>query len=326
MQKILVTGGAGYIGSHVAHALADAGRSVLVIDDLSRGRADMLPQSATFIEGDICDEALLAQVFATHRPDGIVHLAARSLVPESVTDPHSYYRVNVEGTRRLVEAAGRAGTKGIVFSSTASVYGAPERMPIGEDTPKDPQSPYGATKLACEWVLRDTAAAGGVPWTALRYFNAAGADPAGRCGQVGPASHLVKIAAQVVVGARPEIAVYGEDYPTADGTCVRDYVHVSDIAAAHVLALDRLAGGGDPVACNIGYGKGASVREILDVVEELYPGSLKIVTGPRRPGDVPELIASTDRARRELGWVPAHDSLHEIVRTAVEWERGLQAG
>tara|TARA_R110002110_G_scaffold42948_11_gene134194 strand:- start:10710 stop:11687 length:978 start_codon:yes stop_codon:yes gene_type:complete len=323
-RKILVTGGAGYIGSHVVHALCDAGAQVVVIDDLSRGDRSLLPGDVAFVEADICDAAAVEAVFSTYRPTAVMHLAARSLVPESMTQPLEYYRVNVEGTRLLVAACKTHNVKAFVYSSTASVYGAPETQPVAEDARKEPENPYGASKLAGEWVLRDAYLAGGPAYITLRYFNAAGADPSGRCGQIGPASHLIKMAAQVVVGTRDHLVIYGTDYPTADKTCVRDYLHVSDIAAAHLDALTYLEQGGVPDSLNLGYGRGFSVREILAVIDELYPGALVMHEGDRRPGDVPELIAACERAGDVIGWAPEHTGLTEIIRTAVEWERRLQ--
>lgn len=323
-RKILVTGGAGYIGSHVVHTLCDAGAQVVVIDDLSRGDRSLLPGGVAFVEADICDVAAVEAVFSTYRPTAVMHLAARSLVPESMTQPLEYYRVNVEGTRLLAAACKTHNVKAFVYSSTASVYGAPETQPVAEGARKEPENPYGASKLAGEWVLRDAHLAGGPAYITLRYFNAAGADPSGRCGQIGPASHLIKVAAQVVVGKRDHLVIYGTDYPTADKTCVRDYLHVSDIAAAHLDALTYLEQGGVPDSLNLGYGRGFSVREILAVIDELYPGALVMHEGDRRPGDVPELIAACERAGDVIGWAPEHTGLTEIIRTAVEWERRLQ--
>ncbi len=323
-RNILVTGGAGYIGSHVVHALCDSGVQVVVVDDLSRGDRALLPDDVTFVEADICDEAAVEAVFSTCRPTAVMHLAARSLVPESLQQPLEYYRVNVEGTRLLAAACKAYDVKSFIYSSTASVYGAPETQPVEETTRKEPENPYGASKLAGEWVLRDAYLAGGPACVTLRYFNAAGADPSGRCGQIGPASHLIKVAAQVVVGARDHLVIYGTDYPTPDKTCVRDYLHVSDIAAAHLDALAYLERGGAPDSLNLGYGRGFSVREILAVIDDLYPGALVVREGDRRPGDVPELIAACERAGKVIGWTPAHADLVEIIRTAVEWERGLQ--
>lgn len=320
---ILVTGGAGYIGSHVVHALKDAGRDVVVIDDMSRGNRAMLPADVPLIEADICDAAAVGALFTEYRPTAMMHLAARSLVGESVEIPLEYYRVNVDGTRLLVETGKRHGLRAIVYSSTASVYGAPERQPIAEDDPKQPENPYGASKLAGEWVLQDSERAGGPACLILRYFNAAGADPEGRCGQVGPASHLVKVAAQAVTGERGGLVIHGTDYPTPDGTCIRDYLHVSDIASAHLAALARLEGGAPGTACNLGTGKGASVREVLEIAQALYPGTFGVSEGPRRPGDVPELIAAAGRAETVLGWKPEITDIRDIIRSAVEWERKL---
>ncbi|MEQ8709870.1 MAG: UDP-glucose 4-epimerase GalE [Rhodospirillales bacterium] len=323
-RTILVTGGAGYIGSHVVHALCDAGAGVVVIDDLSRGDRGLLPDGVTLVEADICDAGAVDAVFAMHCPTAVMHLAARSLVPESITRPLDYYRVNVEGTRLLAAACQAYQVKAFIYSSTASVYGVPEAQPVAEDARTEPGNPYGASKLGGEWVLRDAHLAGGPACITLRYFNAAGADPGGRCGQVGPASHLIKVAAQVVVGVRDHLVIHGTDYPTPDRTCIRDYLHVSDIAAAHLDALAYLEQGGKPDCLNLGYGRGFSVREILTMVEQLYPGILVVREGDRRPGDVPELIAACDRARATIGWSPAHNDLAEIIRTAVEWERRLQ--
>ena len=319
---VLVTGGAGYVGSHVVLALLDAGHRVTVIDDLSTGIRDLVPEGARFVEGDAGHEASLRALVRGRSIDAVMHFAASSLVHESMADPLKYYRNNVEGSRALVETCLQEGIDRLVFSSSAAVYGQPEAGALGEDAPCAPINPYGATKLATEWMLRDLAAVSELRYAALRYFNVAGADPAGRSGESTPlASHLIKIACQTALGLRPCIEVYGTDYPTPDGTCVRDYVHVTDIASAHVAALDHLLAGAASEVLNCGYGRGFSVREVLDAVDEVAGTPLERREMARRPGDPPVLIADCARLWERFGWRPAHDDLHEIVGSALAWER-----
>ncbi|MBP2303241.1 UDP-glucose 4-epimerase GalE [Azospirillum picis] len=325
-NTVLVTGGAGYIGSHVVLALRDGGRPVVVVDDLSSGRRAAVPPEVALVEGDVGDRDLIAHVLAEHRVGTVMHFAGSIVVPESVEKPLDYYRNNTANSLALIEACHRAGVERFVFSSTAAVYGMAESTPIDEEAPTRPINPYGRSKLMTEWMLADAAAAHGLRAVVLRYFNVAGADPQGRSGQcTRVATHLLKIAAQAATGQRPEIQIYGDDYPTPDGTCVRDYIHVSDLAAAHVAALVHLEAGGDSRTLNCGYGRGYSVREVLDMVETVLGRPLPTRIGPRRAGDPPALVAATARIGRELDWTPRHADLRTIVETALAWERRLVA-
>ncbi len=324
LGSVLVTGGAGYIGSHVVLALQDAGYRPVVLDDLSTGVRQAVPHEVSFVQGAIGDAGLLTRLIAEQGIEAVLHFAGSIVVPESVRDPLRYYRNNTLKSHALIEACVAHGIGKFVFSSTAAVYGIPAVVPVAEDADTRPINPYGASKLMTEWVLRDTTAAHPLRYAALRYFNVAGADPAGRVGQSTPAAtHLIKVACEVAVGKRNDIQVFGTDYPTPDGTCVRDYIHVSDLADAHVLALRHLAGGGESIVLNCGYGRGASVKEVLDAVEHACGQRLKTGYGPRRAGDPPALVAAADRLRRTLGWAPRHDSLATIVETALAWEQRL---
>jgi UDP-glucose 4-epimerase len=322
-MAVLVTGGAGYIGSHMALELADNGETVVVLDNLSTGIHRLVPQGVLFVEGDAGDEALVGRLLGEKGVDAILHFAGSIVVPDSVADPLGYYLNNTVKSRSLLAAAVAHGVKHFIFSSTAAVYGQPEEVPIAEDTPTRPINPYGASKLVIEWMLRDLAAAGaGLRSVALRYFNVAGADPKGRTGQATKAAtHLIKVACEAVVGKRAFIEVYGSDYPTADGTCVRDYIHVADLADAHVAALDYLRDGGANAVFNCGYGTGYSVREVVEVVKRF--GRLEVRQAPRRPGDPPALIADPARLRSQTGWRPRHADLGVIVESALAWERTL---
>ena len=321
---VLVTGGAGYIGSHAALALRDAGVEIAVLDDLSTGRRFLVPEGVPFVQGNVGDAKLLADTIARYRIGSVMHFAASLVVSESVGKPLEYYRNNTANSLSLLEVCRDSGVNRIVFSSTAATYGIPEVQPVTEDTPTRPINPYGASKLMTEWMLRDAAAAHGLRYVALRYFNVAGADPAGRSGESPVlATHLVNIAARVVVGSLPSMKIFGEDYPTPDGTCIRDYIHVSDLASAHLAALRHLEAGGENLTLNCGYGHGYSVKEVLDTVERVSGAPLKIERGSRRPGDPPELVAAADRIRNLLRWTPQHDNLEEIVRSAIAWERQL---
>ena len=321
---VLVTGGAGYVGSHVVFALVDTGCRVVVLDDLSTGYRDAVAAKATFVVGDVGDRALIDSLIGEYSIDAVVHLAASSLVEESMTRPLEYYRNNVVKTRELVAICLAHGVGHFVFSSSAAVYGAPAEQPIPENSPTVPVNPYGRSKLMCEWMLQDAGASGALRYVAMRYFNVAGADPLGRTGEsTAHATHLIKVASQAVVGIRDHIEIYGEDYPTPDGTCVRDYIHASDIADAHVAALAHLRGGGESLTLNCGYQRGYSVREVLAAVERVAGRRLDIRSGPRRPGDPPELIAATGRSAETLGWRPRHDDLDVIVRSAIDWEKKL---
>ena len=324
---VLVTGGAGYIGSHAVLALQDGGWPVAVIDDLSSGSREVVPDGVRFYEGSIADEALVRRIFEEQGTGAIMHFAGSIVVPESVEKPLEYYRNNTVATHALLSAAVAAGVKHILFSSTAAVYGAPERVPIVESDPKMPINPYGASKLMTERMLEDASAAHAFNYGALRYFNVAGADREGRSGQVGKGStHLIKVAAEAAVGKRDQIAVYGRDYPTHDGTCVRDYIHVTDLAAAHVAALSWLIEHPDDnLVVNCGYGKGLSVLEVLDAVDRHTNMPLKRVMEGRRAGDPAELVAGNAKLLETLDWRPQNNDIDVIVGDALAWERKLNS-
>ena len=321
-NTILVTGGAGYIGSHVVLALRAAGRDVVVVDDLSTGRRGAVPMDVPLVTGSVGDRDVIGSTIEQYRVGAVMHFAGSIVVPESVEKPLLYYRNNTINAQTLLETCLERGVDQFIFSSTAAVYGAPEHQPIAETAPLAPINPYGWSKRMFEQILSCSAAAHNLRYVALRYFNVAGADPEGRTGQCSPvATHLIKIASQVAVGSRPEIAVFGNDYPTPDGTCIRDYVHVTDLAEAHVRALEHLERGGTSRVFNCGYGRGRSILEVLAAFEEVLGTPLPMRFAPRRAGDPPELVASGDRIRAELGWTPRHDDLRGIVETAIAWER-----
>jgi UDP-glucose 4-epimerase len=324
---VLVTGGAGYIGSHAVLALKDAGWDVAVIDDLSNGSREVVPTGVPFYQGSIAERVLVDSILDERKIGAIMHFAGSIVVPESVEQPLKYYANNTLASHSLISAAVDAGVKHILFSSTAAVYGAPERVPITEDDLKQPINPYGASKLMTERMLADAAAAHPVNYGALRYFNVAGADPEGRTGQIGRGStHLIKVAVEAAVGKRDQVAVYGTDYPTPDGTCIRDYIHVSDLAAAHVAALEWLTEHpGENLAMNCGYGKGLSVMEVLDAVDRLTNRPIKRVMEGRRAGDPQELVADNRRLLKTLEWRPAYADIDRIVGDALAWERKLAA-
>ena len=320
-MKILVTGGAGYIGSHACKHLLGHGHDVVVHDNLSTGFRD-LARWGEFEHGDILDDARLRGCMRRHRPDGVIHFAALSQVGESMRDPGAYYRNNVGGTICLLDAMRAEGVKRIVISGTAAVYGRPEHMPITEDVPAAPINPYGMSKLFMEQMLRDHAAAHGLHWVSLRYFNAAGADPDGETGEMhDPETHLIPRIFMAVAGDIPALELFGGDYPTPDGTCIRDYIHVADLASAHRLALEYLTEGGESGPFNLGTGKGSSVREVLDAAERACGRPVPFRMAPRRAGDPPELVAEPSRARSVLGWTPLHSGMDEIMRTAWAWFR-----
>ena len=321
---VLVTGGAGYIGSHAALALLAAGHRVVVLDDLTTGRRELVPAEAEFVAGDAGDPALVDPVLATRRFDAVMHFAGSIIVEDSVKDPLAYHRNNVSGSRNLIESCVRAGVGRFIFSSSAAVYGVPATLPVPESAPLLPINPYGGSKVMTEWMLRDVEQAHGMRHVALRYFNVAGADARLRSGESVPkATHLVKLACLHAIGLRDQVSVFGADYPTPDGTCVRDYVHVADVASAHVAALDHLMAGGASGAFNVGYGRGQSVREVLDCANRICGGRLVIRDAARRPGDPPSLVADARRIASELGWRPQHEDLELIVRSALAWERHL---
>ena len=322
-NSILVTGGAGYIGSHVVLQLAEAGERVVVLDDLSTGFADAVI-GAELIVGNVGDQPLVERVLREHAVNTVMHFAARTIVPESVADPLRYYGNNTCATRNLLACCKEAGVSHFVFSSTAAVYGIPSGGVADEETPTAPINPYGSSKLMSEWMLRDLAAAGGPRYVALRYFNVAGCDPQGRVGQsTKHATLLVKVACEAALGKRAAVAIFGTDYDTPDGTGVRDYIHVDDLARAHLDALAYLRGGSGSITLNCGYGHGYSVREVLAAVGRAHGAPVPYVEQPRRAGDPPSLIARSQRIRAVLGWQPRHDDLDFIARTALAWERSV---
>jgi UDP-glucose 4-epimerase len=318
----LITGGAGYIGSHTVHALLDRGDAVVVLDNLSTGVKAQVGAAAAFVQGDVADTALVRKVIADHGVDAVIHFAGSIVVPDSVADPLAYYDNNVVRSRALIQAVVEAGVTQFIFSSTATVYAEDAAQPLAEDSRKAPISPYARSKLMTEWMLEDVSRAHDFRHMVLRYFNVAGADPAGRTGQSTPkATHLIKRAAQVALGRVPHLDIFGTDYSTPDGTGVRDYIHVTDLAAAHLLALDALRAGAPSTTYNCGYGRGFSVRQVIDGVNRIIGRPLPVREGPRRPGDPPTLISDPRRIQAELGWRPGHDDLDGIIRSALEWER-----
>ncbi len=325
-MTVLVTGGAGYIGSHMVWNRLDAGEDVIVLDNLSTGFRWAVPDAARFVKGDVGDEALLARLIGEHEIDAVVHFAGSIVVPESVSDPLKYYLNNTVRSRNLINACVAFGVKNFIFSSTAAVYGIPDHNPVFEDSPLNPISPYGTSKLMTEWMLRDVAAAHDFNYVALRYFNVAGADPAGRTGQSTPeATHLIKVACQSALGQRDGMKVFGDDFDTPDGTGVRDYIHVSDLISAHADALDYLRKGGSSDVFNCGYGRGYSVLEVIEAVKAVSGVDFPVETVERRAGDPPALVAGAKRVRETLGWTPRLDDLSGIVTSAHAWERDLPA-
>ena len=323
-MTVLVTGGAGYIGSHMVLALTDANEKVVVLDNLSTGFEWAIAPQAKLVKGDIADEELVGRIIKEHGIEAIVHFAGSIIVPESVTDPLGYYNNNTVKSRALMAAAVKGGVKNFIFSSTAAVYGNPESMPVFETARPAPISPYGTSKLMTEWMLRDAHVAYGLNYVALRYFNVAGADPRGRSGQSTPrATHLIKVACQTVLGQRASMDVFGTDYPTPDGTCLRDYIHVSDLIAAHMDALAHLRKGGESGIFNCGYGKGYSVLEVIKAVGKAAGKPVNHVLVPRRAGDPAGIVAGADRVRDILGWEPKYADLDLIVRSALDWEKHL---
>jgi UDP-glucose 4-epimerase len=324
-KRILVVGGAGYIGTHMVKDLLDNGYGVITLDDLSKGHKELLP-GGEFIEGDLGDSGLLNEVFSNYEIHAVMHFAAYSLVGESVERPLEYFHNNVAGTIELLRAMVRHRVKRFIFSSSAAVYGEPLEVPITEDHPFNPTNPYGSTKVAVEQILRHCDSAYGLKSTSLRYFNAAGADPSGRIGERhDPESHLIPLVLQTALGEREDIKIFGTDYPTPDGTCIRDYIHVNDLSQAHLLALKALLAGGESAVYNLGNSKGYSVRDVISVTERVTGLSINAIESDRRPGDPAVLIAGADRIRRELGWKPQYEDLETIIRTAWGWHRNEAA-
>jgi len=323
-EKILVTGGCGYIGSHVTRQLTESGRKVVVYDNLSTGFRDALTQGEELIVGDLSDRETLDAAFREHRFTSVLHFAAAIIVPESVALPLKYYGNNTRNTLGLLESCVKHKVQRVIFSSTAAVYGFPDGGVASEESAPAPINPYGTSKLMSEWMLRDVSAAHGLQYVALRYFNVAGADPQARMGQRTPeATHLIKVACQAALGLREHVAIYGTDYPTPDGTGIRDYIHIEDLASAHLSALEYLKKGGRPTAMNVGYGRGSSVRQVLEVVREVSGVNFKTIEADRRPGDPASLVAQADRIGQLTGWQPRHADLRSIVADAWRWESKL---
>ena len=322
-MSILVTGGAGYIGSHVVRQLGERRENVVVLDNLSTGfRSAVL--HGTLVVGDTGDRELVSRILREHNITTVMHFAAHTIVPESVSNPLKYYGNNTCSTRSLLQACSEAGVKHFVFSSTAAVYGIPSGGVAAEDSPTQPINPYGTSKLMSEWMLRDLGAATSLRYVVLRYFNVAGSDPGGRIGQSTiNGTLLTKVACETAVGKRQHISIFGTDYPTDDGTGVRDYIHVEDLASAHLNALDYLRNGGESQTLNCGYGHGYSVREVISMVNQLHGQPIKTIEEPRRAGDPPSLVARAERVRKILGWAPKHDDLSVIVKSQLEWEKRL---
>ena len=323
-MTVLVTGGAGYIGSHMALDLLDCGEKTVVLDNLSTGFRWAVPDGVGFVQGDFGDAALVSDLLKREKIDAVAHFAAKVVVPESVADPLAYYDNNVAKARTLIECAVRAGVRHFVFSSTAAVYGDPQANPVSEDQTLNPVSPYGRSKLMVEWMLEDAARAHDFRYVVLRYFNVCGADPSGRSGQsTKDATHLIKVAVQTALGVRPMMKVFGADYPTPDGTCLRDYIQVSDLVRAHRDALAHLRMRDQCLTCNVGYQRGYSVLEVIAAVKRVAGVDFPVEIAARRPGDPAAIVAANARVRQAFAWSPRYDDLDEIVRQALDWERRL---
>ena len=319
-SPIFITGGAGYIGSHVVLALLDSGKAVVVFDDLSTGLSDLVPKGVPFIKGDVGNISLVRESLREYGCKSVMHFAGSIVNPESFEIPLDYFANNTSASRNLIEACILEEVEHFVFSSSASVYGDPDINPISENITTSPISPYGRSKLMTEWMLAD-AAGSSLKFVILRYFNVAGADPKGRSGQVGPSTHLIKIATEAVLGLREGVSIFGDDYETNDGTCIRDYIHITDLADAHVLALAHIIDGGESLVLNCGYGHGYSVRQVIEAVEQVAGVSLVSPIGPRRKGDAATLVADNAKILSTLPWVPNYDDLEFIIQTALNWER-----
>jgi UDP-glucose 4-epimerase len=323
-MTVLVTGGAGYIGSHMVYTLVDAGERVIVLDNLSTGFRSAIPKGVPLFVGETGDIELVTSILREHNVRSIIHFAASIVVPDSVRDPLGYYRNNTANSRALLEASVAAGVENFIFSSTAAVYGNPDVIPVGEDARTQPMSPYGMSKLMTEYMLHDVGIAHGLRYAILRYFNVAGADPKGRTGQSTPeATHLIKVAVQTALGQRKQLDVFGTDYPTPDGSCVRDYIHVSDLVSAHLAALSHLRNGGESVTANCGYGRGYSVLEVIEAVKRVAARDFPVRLSARREGDPAAIVAKVDRVRDLFAWTPAYDDLDTIVAHALAWEQRL---
>jgi len=322
---VLVTGGAGYIGSHVVKQLGEMGERIVVLDNLSTGFSESVLYGA-FIEGDSGNQTLVSRIIREHNIGSVLHFAAHTIVPESVANPLKYYGNNTCCTRNLLQCCAAGGVENFIFSSTAAVYGIPTQPFASETSPPNPINPYGTSKLMSEWMLRDLCAASSMRHVILRYFNVAGSDPEGAIGQsTENATLLIKVAAEVAVGKRPALLVFGTDYPTRDGTGIRDYIHVSDLANAHIQALNFLRTGGKSTTLNCGYGHGYSVREVIDAVNKVNGAPIAVEEVPRRPGDPPQLVAAVDKIHQTFEWTPIYDNLEDIVRTSLAWEHKLLA-